>query len=139
VIGQRSSKLIMVKYIVCSFASFQLVVNNKEETKILGVDRRNIKKVYERCLLLDTLGSTFWTNYKKVMCTNSLSKHFWHLVIDSLQGILSIHTHAFMTSVQINHFCDFRYDYLLWHLVKMISSHINDYKVVCNCICNLHL
>jgi hypothetical protein len=35
-----------------------------------------------------------------------------------LQRIMPIPTHAFVTSVQINHFCDFRYDYPLWHLVK---------------------
>ncbi len=57
----------------------------------------------------------------------------------SLQGILSIPTHAFVTFVQINNSYDFRYDYPPWHLVKMTSSHINDNKVVCNCICNSYL
>jgi hypothetical protein len=46
----------------------------------------------------------------------------------SLQGILFIPTHAFVISVQINHFYDFRYDYPMWHLVKMINSRINNYK-----------
>jgi hypothetical protein len=57
----------------------------------------------------------------------------------TLQGIQSIPIHAFATFIQINHFCDFKYDYPLWHLVKMTSSLINDYKMVCNCICNLYL
>ncbi len=57
----------------------------------------------------------------------------------SLQGILSIPIHAFATSVQINHFCDFRYDCPLWHLVKTTDSHLNDYKVVCSCIWNSYL
>jgi hypothetical protein len=48
----------------------------------------------------------------------------------SLQGIFSIPTHAFAKSVQIHHFCDFRYDCFLWHLVKIIIGRINDYKVV---------
>jgi hypothetical protein len=56
-----------------------------------------------------------------------------------LQGILSIPTHAFATFVQINHFYDFRYDCPLWHLVKLISSRINNYKMVCGYICNLYL
>jgi hypothetical protein len=60
-------------------------------------------------------------------------------VLHRLQRILSIPTHAFVTFVQINYFCDFKYDCPLWHSVKMINSHIDDYKVVCNCICNLYL
>jgi hypothetical protein len=57
----------------------------------------------------------------------------------SLQGILSIPTHAFATCVQINHFCDFKSNCPPWHLVKTIGSHVNDHKVVCSCICNLYL
>jgi hypothetical protein len=55
----------------------------------------------------------------------------------SLQGILSIPIHAFVTFIQINHFCKYKYDYLLWHLRKMTCNHINDSKVVCNYICDL--
>jgi hypothetical protein len=40
--------------------------------------------------------------------------------IMALQGILSIPIHAFVTSVQINHFCDFIYDSPLWQLVKQL-------------------
>jgi hypothetical protein len=36
-------------------------------------------------------------------------------------------------------FFDFKYDCLSWHLVKTTSSHINDDKMVCSCICNLYL
>jgi hypothetical protein len=57
----------------------------------------------------------------------------------TLQGIQSISTCAFATFIQINHFCDFKYDYPLWHLVKMTNSRINDYKIICNYICNLYL
>jgi len=39
-----------------------------------------------------------------------------------LQRIMSIPTHAFVTSIQINHFCDFRYDCPPWHLVKTIGN-----------------
>jgi hypothetical protein len=40
--------------------------------------------------------------------------------IVALQGILSSPIHVFAISVQINHFCDFIYDCLLWHLVKQL-------------------
>jgi hypothetical protein len=56
-----------------------------------------------------------------------------------LQAIMSMPTHVFATSIQINHFCDFKYDYLSKHLVKRTCSHINNYKVICNCICNSYL
>ncbi len=56
-----------------------------------------------------------------------------------LQAIMSIPTHVFATSIQINYFCDFKYDYPSKHLVKMTCSHIDNYKVVYNCICNLYL
>ncbi len=52
---------------------------------------------------------------------------------------MSIPTHAFATCFQIDHFYDYICDYLLRHLVKTNGSHINDYKVICNCICNLNL
>jgi hypothetical protein len=52
---------------------------------------------------------------------------------------MSIPTHAFATHVQIDHFCDYRCDYLLCHVVKTTINHLNDYKVICNCICNLNL
>jgi hypothetical protein len=60
-------------------------------------------------------------------------------IIKNIIGILSIPTHASVTSIQIYHFCDFRYDCPPWHLVKTTSSQINDYKMVYNCICNLYL
>jgi hypothetical protein len=40
-----------------------------------------------------------------------------------------------MIFFQINHFCDFKYNYPPWHLVKTTSNHINDYKMVCNMQC----
>jgi hypothetical protein len=38
----------MAKYIVCNFASSQLVGSNRGVIKVLGVDRRNLKKGCER-------------------------------------------------------------------------------------------
>jgi hypothetical protein len=58
---------------------------------------------------------------------------------EPVQAVKFIPTHAFVTSIQINHFRNFRFDCPSWHLVKMTYSHINDYKVVCNCICILYL
>jgi hypothetical protein len=63
----------MVKDIICTFASFQSIMSNRETTKVLGVDRiRNIKKAYERRLLLDTLGFILWTYYKRAKRSDSV-------------------------------------------------------------------
>ncbi len=75
---------------------------------------------------------SIWIIYKKLSCDSCECC----ICLKSLQKILSIPTHASMTSIQINHLCYFIYDYLMWHLVKMTSSCINNYKVVCNCTCN---
>jgi hypothetical protein len=57
-------------------------MNSKEATKVLGVDKRNIKKAFKRQLLLDTSSSTFWIDYKRVKHSDFLSKHFQQLVIN---------------------------------------------------------
>jgi hypothetical protein len=38
----------MAKDIVCTFASSQSFASSKEVVKVLGVDRKNIKKGFER-------------------------------------------------------------------------------------------
>ncbi len=59
VISQRASKLASAKDIVCTFASFHFLVNGREITKALGVDRRNIKHGIERQLLLESTREAF--------------------------------------------------------------------------------
>jgi hypothetical protein len=43
---------------------------------------KNIKKVVDKCLLLDTLGSVFWTNYKWATRLDALFQHYVELVVD---------------------------------------------------------
>jgi hypothetical protein len=67
----------MAKYIVCTFAYSQSIMNSRETSKVLGVDRiRNIKKAFERQLLLDTSCSNLWIDYKRAKHSDSLLKHF---------------------------------------------------------------
>ncbi len=55
VTNQRSYELVMVKDMMCNFASFQSIANSKETTNVLGVDKiKNIKKASKKQLLLDT-------------------------------------------------------------------------------------
>jgi hypothetical protein len=65
VIRQQSSKLVMVKDIVCTFAFNQSLGNNREVAKVLEIDKRNIKKGVERFMMLDTSQNVFWMDYKK--------------------------------------------------------------------------
>jgi hypothetical protein len=61
-------------------------------------------------------------------------------VLFTLQGIMSISTHAFATYVQINHFCNYRCDYLPQHSIKTTCCRITITKwFKFSCICNLYL
>ncbi len=80
--NQWSFKLIMTKDIVYTFASFQSFVKSREVAKLLGVNKRNIKKSSERWFLLDTSSFDFWTNYKRAKHSNVLFESFQQLVID---------------------------------------------------------
>jgi hypothetical protein len=50
--------------------------------KVLGVDKKNIKKGVERHLLLDTSRRVFLTNYKPTTKSNALSQHYVELIVD---------------------------------------------------------
>lgn len=54
VISQRTSKLALAKDIVCTFASFYSLVIGRETTKVLGVDKKNIKHNIEKQLFLES-------------------------------------------------------------------------------------
>jgi hypothetical protein len=49
--------------------------------KVLGVDMRNIKKGYERRLLLNISGQAFWIYHNGVKTSNFLVAHFQEVVI----------------------------------------------------------
>jgi hypothetical protein len=55
----------MVKDIICTFAFNQSLRSIREATRVLGVDRKNIKKGVQRCMMLDTSQNAFWMDYKK--------------------------------------------------------------------------
>jgi hypothetical protein len=48
----------------------------------LGVDRKNIKKGVERCMMLDTSQNAFWMEYKKAKPFNALFEYSKQLVVD---------------------------------------------------------
>jgi hypothetical protein len=72
----------MAKNIVCTFAFNQSLGSNKEVAKVLGVDRRNIKKGLERRTMVDTSQNAFWMDYKRAKRSNSLSERSKKLVVD---------------------------------------------------------
>jgi len=53
-VGAKSSKIIMEKDIVCTLATSQFARSSREVAKVLGVDKRNIKRAIERRQLLDS-------------------------------------------------------------------------------------
>lgn len=76
VASHQPFKLILAKDSICTLASFQSIRSSQETTKILGVDKRNIKKGVERCVLLEALEIVFWTHFKHAKRSNVLFVHF---------------------------------------------------------------
>jgi hypothetical protein len=54
----------MAKDIVCTLVMFEKTCSNKQVTRILGVDCRNIMKAIERRQFVDTSGDFLWVNKK---------------------------------------------------------------------------
>jgi hypothetical protein len=78
--GLRSNKSAMVKHIVCTFASSQ-AGSNMGVTRVLGVDKKKIKKGLKRRLLVDTSNQAFWIDHKGVKRSKSSVAHFQQVVI----------------------------------------------------------
>jgi len=80
-LGHRTSKVVMAKDIVCTFASSQSISNGRDITKMFGVDERNIKKGVERRILLNTKKIAFWLNYRKSRRFDFLDESLRNIVI----------------------------------------------------------
>ena len=80
--GQRSQPLVMAKDIVCALATFQYNVTScREVARVLGVDRRNIKKgIVSLRESLDHSGDAFWRTYKRAKRADALSTALVELV-----------------------------------------------------------
>lgn len=63
--GARKSEFLVAKNIVCTFALGQSVGSSTAVAKVLGVDRRIIKKGIERRIQLDLQLDAFWINNKR--------------------------------------------------------------------------
>lgn len=84
-VGPHQYNLVMAKDIVCTLvASSQPMrsTNGKGIAKMLGVDKRNMKRDLERRILLDTENDAFWLRYKCVRRSNCLSNKVRNLVIN---------------------------------------------------------
>jgi hypothetical protein len=82
VAGHQSSNLVVAKDIICTLASSHSVGSSRETMKVLGVDKRNIKKDVESRMLLETSRNVFWMDFKHTKRSNVLSDHFIELVIN---------------------------------------------------------
>ncbi len=80
-VGSKPYKVIMVKDIVCTFASSQFVSNLRRISNLLGVGKRNIKRVEECMILLDNKKDAFWSNYERHKRSNYLPKSLKKVVL----------------------------------------------------------
>ncbi len=71
---QQKSQIVVVKVIVCMLASSSIVSNKKGIAKILGVDKRNIRKALNRRVQLDIANNVFWVSQEQLDIANNV---FW--------------------------------------------------------------
>ncbi len=71
----------MAKDIGCILATFQSIGSSREVVKVLGVDRRNVKKATQIRILLDTSGFAFWTVQQWTKRSYIISEEVKELVI----------------------------------------------------------
>jgi hypothetical protein len=76
----------MAKDIVCTFASSQAVNSERGIFKLLGVDRKNIKKAKMWRILLDTKKDAFWLNYKRLKRSNYLPNSLKKIIVERWIG-----------------------------------------------------
>jgi hypothetical protein len=79
--GVHPSHSLMAKDIVCTLASSQSAGSSRGLAKVLGVDRRNIKKAIQRREMLDTANDSFWISYKRATRSDILQESVRLLVI----------------------------------------------------------
>lgn len=79
-IGQKSSKTILAKDIICTLATSQSIGSSKEVVKILGVDKKNIKITIRWRDLLNASRFTLWTTQQHTKRSNVLFESTKNLV-----------------------------------------------------------
>lgn len=79
-VGQKTSKIIMAKDILCTFASKGNVGSGRGVAGLLGVDRRNISKAQGRRVLLDSAQDAFWLHHRRKTRSDSLAENVKTLV-----------------------------------------------------------
>jgi len=79
-VGQKTSKIIMAKDILCTFAFKGNIGSGRGVAGLLGVDKRNISKVRERRVLLDSTQDAFWLHHRRKTQSNSFAKNVRTLV-----------------------------------------------------------
>jgi hypothetical protein len=79
-VGAKTSKIIMAKDILCTFASKENVGSGRGVAGLLGVDRRNISKAHGRRVLLDSAEDAFWLHHRIKTRSDSLAENVKTLV-----------------------------------------------------------
>jgi hypothetical protein len=77
----RPAQSLLAKDIVCTLASSQSIGSSRGLARVLGVDRRNLRKAKVRRVLLDTQTDAFWISCKRAARSDVLSEPVKELVI----------------------------------------------------------
>jgi predicted transcriptional regulator len=78
----------MAKDIICALVMFDKNYNVRHVAKALGVDRRNIKRTYEKQRSLDTIQDAFWINNKPKKRVDGLCE----IAIQQIQSFWTLET-----------------------------------------------
>ncbi len=78
---KQKSQIVVAKVIVCMLASSSIVSNKKGIAKVLGVDKRNIRKALNRRMQLDITNNVFWVSQKKGRQSDSLPQAMRNMVV----------------------------------------------------------
>jgi hypothetical protein len=80
-VGPKKTQLVVAKNIICMLASGSLIGSSRNVVKVLGVDKRNIRKALERCVQMDIVNNAFWITQKTSRCFNTLLASIRDIVI----------------------------------------------------------
>jgi len=118
-------------------------ISNPKFSLVGGVGKKQVIKTWKWNIFSSSHMNVFQSHFNYFESIFKLNSESFTLGFNTIT-LSTTNNHAHSNPCVCNlclnqQFCDYRCEYPLYHLVKTTCNHINKYKVVCNCICHLHL
>jgi len=115
--GPKKTQFVVAKNIVCMLDFGSSIGSSRNVVKMLGVDKRNIRKTLEQCVKMDIVNNAFWITQKRSRCFNTLLASIRDIVIQFWTS---------QTMISLN-----RKDVVRWCIfVKVHEEHATNYLQV---------